>query len=246
MREILNQLERVDINKVVDVTGKQFKNGGRVLSIYSGIIEYVFYDKISDSIRPKNKRSDKAHMNPERSFIEQYNLQDKELFRYEHRIKKTQTVKREVNAILGRDAGTNIVFSDIFTKGILKNMTVKSWRGLIERPENQLALFRSTDKLTLLLHILEEAVTKGTGAHSMNAALTSYGLACAIQDHGAKEVRRGIAGVWNTDHPERLTRRIKDAAVLTKGLPYSDGIAFVDNAVEKYETISFDLLEKIV
>jgi hypothetical protein len=244
MREILNELQRVDINKVFDVTGKQFKNGGRVLSIYSGVIEHVFYDKISDSIRPKNKRSDKGHISPERDFIERHDLQDKELFRYEYRIKKTQTVRREVNEALGRDLLKNVLFKDIFTKGVLKKMTVSAWRGLIERPENQLALFRPTDKLTLFLHILGEAEKGGKGAHSMNAALISYGLSCLIQDHGAKEVRRAVFAIWCKDHPERLTRLIKEAAALTTGLPYSNGISFVDAAVEKYEHINLDIVEK--
>lgn len=244
MREILNELQKVDINKVFDVTGKQFKNGGRVLSIYSGVIEHTFYDKISDSVRPKNKRSDKGHISPERDFIERHNLQDKEIFRYEYRIKKTQTVKREVNIALEREPDKPVLFKDIFAKGILKKMTVGAWRGLIERPENQLALFRPTDKLTLFLHVLSGAEKRGQNAHSMIAALIAYGLACAIQDHGAKEVRRAIFAIWSTDHPERLTRRIEEAAALTTGLPYSNGIAFVDAAVEKYENINLDLVQK--
>jgi len=244
MQGILNELWRMDISKVVDVTCKEFKNGGRVLDLYSGVIEHVFYDKISDSIRPKNKRSDKGHITAERAFIERYSLQNKEIFRYEYRIKKTQTVRREVNAALERSPETPILFKDIFTGNILKKIILKSWRDLTERPENQLALFRAPDKLSLLLCVLAEAEKKGTGAHSMNAALTCYGLACAIQDHGAKEVRRAVFGIWNTDHPERLTRRIKAAAALTEDLPYSNGIAFVDAALEKYELINLGLLEK--
>jgi len=243
MREILNDLERIDINKVYDVTGKKFKNGGRVLNIYSGTIEHVFYDKIEDSIRPKNKRSDKAHIDLERDFTEKHNLRDREIFRYEYRIKKGQTVKREINAALEREPEKAVLFKDIFTKGLLKKLTVTSWRGIIERPENQLALFRITDKLSLFMHVLAEAERKGTGAHSLNTALTSYGLAVVIQDHGAKEVRKAIFSIWNTDHPERLTRRIEQTAALTQGLPYSNGISFVDTAVENYQPITLDLIE---
>ena len=79
--------------------------------------------------------------------------------------------------------------------------------------------------------------------HSMNRALIAYGLACAVQDHGAKEIRRAIAEIWNTDHPERLTKLIGEASVLTSGLPYSNSIAFVDAAVEKHERISLSLIE---
>lgn len=238
MREILDELMRVDINKVVDVSGKQFKNGARVLNIYAGVTERSFYDKISDSIRPKNKRSDKGHIHEERSFIENHNLQGKEVFRYEYRLKRIQTVKREVNAALGREAKTIVAFKDLFSNELFKMVTIKSWRELIERPENQLALFRTVSKLDLFLHILGEAEKRGTHAHSMNTALISYGLACAIQDHGAKETRRAIFAIWNTDHPERVNKRIAAAAELTSGLPYSNAIAFVDAAVEKFELIN--------
>lgn len=244
MREVLNELVRIDITKAVDVTGKEFKHGARVLNIYSGVVDRSFYDKISDSIRPKNKRSDKSYISPERSFIEQYGLQNREVFRYEYRIKKTQTVKREVNIALKRDTKTPIVFNDLFVDGFIKGMVTKSWRDLIERPENQLALFRTTDKLGLFLHILGEAEKKTKKKpHSMNRALIAYGLACAVQDHGAKEIRRAIAEIWNTDHPERLTKLIGEASVLTSGLPYSNSIAFVDAAVEKHERISLSLIE---
>ncbi len=114
MREVLNELKRVDISKAVDVMSTQFKNGGRVLNIYSGTIERSFYDKISDSMRPKNKRSDKSHIDYERAVVEKYNLQDREVFRYEYRLKKMQTIKREINGVLGRDALTLVVFNDLF------------------------------------------------------------------------------------------------------------------------------------
>lgn len=244
MREVLNELEKIDINKVFDVTGKKFKNGSRVLSIYSGVIEHVFYDKISDSLRPKNKRSDKGHINAERDFIEEHGLKGREIFRYEYRLKKTQTVRREVNQALGRDHDKTILFKDVFAKGILKKMTTAAWRSLIDRPENQLALFRPTDKLALLIHIMRQAEKHKGTAHSMNTALISYGLACIIQDHGAKEARRAIFAVWNTNHPERLSRRMQESAVLTAGLPYSNGIAHVDAAIEKCESLDLDLVGK--
>ena len=121
-------------------------------------------------------------------------------------------------------------------------MLLKSWRGLIERPENQLALLGPTDDLALLLHIFAQAKKLGA-VQSMNRALTSYGLARTIRDHGAKETRRAIFSVWNTDHTERLTRKIKAAVELTQGLPYSNTIAYIDRKIEQFEIINLDILE---
>ena len=243
MREIINELAKIDISKAFDVSDKQCKKGSRVLNIYSGTIDWSMYDKISDSLRPKNKRSDKGHISHERTVIERYGLQSQEVFRYEYRIKKTQTVKREINSLLGREYITQVLFEDLFTSGLLKLLVINSWNALIKRPENQLSLFGKIDSLKLFLHILAEAKKRDVKAHSMNNALTAYGLAIAIRDHGAKEARGAILDIWNTDHPERLTKKIKLASELTEGLPYSNNIAFIDTALNKFELITLTSLE---
>ena len=244
MQEALSELKRVDISKVVDITLKEEKNGGRWLHIYSGTIERVFYDKVADAMRPKVKRKDKGRINHERDIIERFGLQNREVFRYEYRVKKAQTVRREVNAALGRAPKTFVAFKDLFAPDLCKTIILKSWRGLIRRPENQLALLGPADDLALLLHIFAEAKKLGGDAHSMNRALISYGLARAIRDHGAKEARRAIFSIWNTDHTERLTRKIEASAELTRGLPYSNTIAYIDSAFERFEHIDLALLEK--
>lgn len=244
MREILVELGRMDISKVVDITETQIKNGGRVLNFWSGTREQCFYDKVSDSLKPKNKRSDKSRIDYEKIFIEQYKLQDREIFRYEYRLKKTQTTRSAINTLLSRKPDTSVVFKDLFTPNLLKNMVLNSWNKLIERPENQLSLFGKIDRLKLLLHILSEAKKRGEKAHSMNNAFISYGIATAILDSGVKQVRGAVYQSWNKDHPERLTKKIKTASDLTNGLPYSNNIAFIDSELKRFELISLTSLQK--
>lgn len=244
MREIINELSRVDISKAFDVADKQDKKGARVLNIYAGTTDWSFYDKISDCLRPKNKRKDKHLIKYEREFIERHNLQDREVFRYEYRIKKNQTIKRDINELLGRDYETRVSFKDLFTPNLLKNLVLNSWQKIIERPENQLSLFGRTEKLSILLHIFSEAKKKGIGAHSMNNAFISYGIATSVQDLGVKEVKGAIFDIWGKEHPERLTNKIKVASELTKGLSASNNIAFIDTALKKFDLISLASLEK--
>lgn len=238
MQEILADLMRTDINKVVDVTRTDFKTGGRVLHIYSSTVERVFYEKIADAMRPKGKRKDKGRIGKERRLIERNRLGGREIFRYEYRIKKGQTVTRDINAALSRDKKAFVALKDLFAPGLCKAMVQKSWRDLVQRPENQLALLGPMNKLGLLSHIISEGSKQPKNAHSMNRVLTSYGLACAIHDHGVKEIRKVVSENWSTDHSERLTRKIEAAAELTAGLPYSRGIAFVDKAIEDYQLLT--------
>ena len=245
MQEILTELKRVDVSKAVDVTYKEFKEGGRTLQIWSGTLEMVFYDKVCDAMRPKVKRKDKGRMARERHIIEEYRLQDREIFRYEYRLKKNQTLKKHVNTALGRPYQTTVLFRDLFESGLCKKLVLSSWHDLIQRPENQLALLGPTDDLALLHHIMEGSKKQST-AHSMNRALISYGLTRAMRDHGAKEVKRAVSDYWNQDHGERLTEKMRTAAALTDGLPFSNSITFIAAQLEKYECITRLYLENVV
>ncbi|MBU6490876.1 hypothetical protein KGQ25_01815 [Patescibacteria group bacterium] len=244
MQEVLTELQRTDISKAIDMTQKEYKYGGRTLHIYSQTVERVFYDKVHDATRPRGKRKDKGAMEREREVIDLYGLQDREIFRYEYRLKKSQGVKQKINVALGRPYLTTVLFKDLFEPALCKTILLQSWHDLIQRPENQLALLGPRDDLALLHHIVQGAHKQST-AHSMNRALTSYGLTRAIRDHGAKEVRKAAAG-WNANHGERLTKKMQVAAALTEGLPYSNGIAFIAAALEQFECITRSTLENVV
>lgn len=245
MQEILAELKRIDISKAVDITQMEYKNGGQVLHAYSLTVSRVFYDKVQDATRTKAKRKDKGRMGHERALIDRYGLGRREIFRYEYRLKKNQTLKSVVNKALGRPYQTPILLKDLFAPSLCKTVVLKSWHDLIERPENQLALIGPTDDLTLLLHLMDGAHKK-SAAHSMNRAFISYGLTLAIRDHGAKEVRRAVSAIWNKDHGERLTNKMKEAAALAAGLPYSNSVAFLEGELERYQLITPSFLETAV
>jgi hypothetical protein len=244
--KILDELFRVDISKAVDIDRKEMKQGGNVLNLWSGTRERVFYEKISDAMRPKNKRTDKEHIDYERQIAERYNLKDRQVFRYEYRLKSTQTVMSKINKALGRKYETPVLFKDLFTPGLFKTMVLESWRDIIQKPENKLALFDTEDDLAFLLHILSKARELGRSAHSQNKALIAYGLAQSIKKHGAKQVRELVDGVWDSDHPERFSKKIASAAELMQGILYTNGIAFIDKAIEEFKLIDLDLLQNMV
>jgi hypothetical protein len=236
LQDILAELQRVDLGKVVDITTKETKNGGRILHIYSGTLELVFYDKVTDALRPKIKRKDKGHMDYERVIIDKYHLQDREIFRFEYRIKKTQTVKREINRALKREPLTAVVFRDLFKPKLGQAVLLKAWQDLVGRPENQLALIGPIDNFKLLKCIIDGVRAQGR-AHSMNKALIAYGLVCIVRDRGAKEFKQLMFSNWNDDHPERLNEKIAKASDLLKGISYSNGMAFVDAELNRFKPI---------
>jgi hypothetical protein len=243
LHHIIKELSLVDITKVIDVTDREIKNGGHVFHLYSGVVGRVFYDKVADCMRPKNKRMDKGYVDQEREIIDEYWLHSTEIFRYEYRLKKTVTVERVINKMLEREPKSYTVFRDIFTAGIQKKMLLQSWHEVVDRAENQLALIGPVDRYQLLEHIVENAKASGY-AHSKNNVLIAYGIANIIHDHGAKLFKRLMQSNWDAEHPERLNKKIAVAAELAKGLPFAGGVAFIDVELHKYELITRQTLDK--
>ena len=246
-RRLLAELARVDIGKAYDTTDDirtKNKNSGQVLHLYAGNREWSFYDKIEDMKRPKNKSEDKLKTEYEKELVELYGLKDTEVFRYEYRLKKTQTIKSELNAALGRPYQTPVLLTDIFSGGLWKSVLLRSWKRITDRPENQLALLGTNSKLDLLIHILKNAWNKDKSGHSQNQALWSYGLATAIKDHSAKTIRKELGRVWSSKSDERLDEKMAVAANLAQGVPFSDGIAHIGKELERFEVINLALLEK--
>ena len=243
-----DDLSRIDVGKAYDTTEetrKKDKNKVEALHLRCGTREWAFYDKVQEMLRPTGKSLEKQKMAYEKELIELYNLRDVEIFRYEYRLNKAQTIKSELNKALNRPYLTPVTFDDLFTDGLWKKVLLSSWKRILDRPENQLALIKSNDELDLLARILKNAKAKDQSAHSQNQALWSYGLALAIRKHGAKTIRGEIGKIWSGKADERLNEKLSIAADLVNGAPLSDGILFISNKMEEFKQITLESLDAL-
>lgn len=243
LRKILSELLKTALGKVEDVTKSQYRNGNETVQLFSGVREYSFYDKIRDMQKTDNKSSDKNNRTKyENNMIEMYNLASLECFRFEYRLKNYFTLKSEINSILERSYDSAVIFSDLFSEKLWKEILLQSWRQLIDRPQNQITLIAcATDDISLLAHILKRAKTNNESAHSQNQALWSYGLALMFKNHGVKMIKDEINKAWSSKCGERLEDKIRTAANLVEGLSYSDEIMYIDRQLELFERIELDL-----
>lgn len=245
---ILAELSRVDLGKAYDTTEdtrRVDKNNSEELHLYCGTREWAFYDKLADLKRPKGKGADRQKTSFEKELLDMYDLGNKEVFRYEYRLKKAQTIRSEINRILGREYVTPILFDELFQEGLWKKILVQSWQKVVQRPENQLALLAFDNKLDLLLHLLKNAKVD-TSAHSQNKALWSYGLTLAIKDHGVKAIRKEVGKVWPGTANERLDEKLAKAAELARGIPLLEGVLHIDAELAKFERVTLDTLPKVL
>ena len=246
IRSILAELSKVDIGKAYDTTDDvrcKDKNNSETLHLRCGTREWSFYDKVEDLKRPKSKSEDKEKTTHEKELIQTCNLEGKEVFRYEYRLNKAQTIRSEINKEFGKPYETSVIFADLFSEGLWKKVLQNSWKKIVTRPENQLALISPNSKLDLFLHILQKAKQNDKSGHSQNQALWSYGLAVAIQDHGVKAVRKELEKIWSNKADERLNKKITTAAALIIDIPPSNGILHIGKGLNDFERITLTSLE---
>lgn len=246
---ILKTLSKVDMGKSYDVSEDKRitnRNNGRSLRLASGVREWSFYDKV-DEMRCRTRRSAVGRQTPyEKNMVEMYGLDGIEVFRCEYRLNKMQTIRSEINALLDRKYETPVTLDCIFSETLWKTILNNAWRKLINRPDNQLALLSTDSKLDLLHHVLRNAKHRDTGAHSQNQALWCYGLAAVLMDHGVKTIRHDFAQIWSDKAGERFEEKIKTAAELVEGIPLSDGIVYITQALERFERVTLDSVRKFV
>jgi hypothetical protein len=219
-------------------------NNGQSLRLACGVREWSFYDKV-DEMRRKTKRGAAGRQTPyEKDMVELYGLDGIEVFRFEYRLNKAQTIRSEVNALLGRPYDTPVTLECLFSETLWKTTLNNAWQKLTNRPDNQLALLSADSKLDLFHHVLRSAQQRDKSGHSQNQALWCYGLAAAIMDHGVKTIRHDFARIWSEKAGERFEEKIRTAAELVEGVPLSDGIVFITQALERFERVTLDTVKQ--
>jgi len=68
MQKILEDLSKSDVGNNKDITRATFTNG-EALHLYLGVRDEVFYDKIRDIQKPKNRSKDKSITEEEKSML---------------------------------------------------------------------------------------------------------------------------------------------------------------------------------
>jgi hypothetical protein len=238
---IIKTLSKLDMGKAYEVSEDNRsteKNSGRSLRLACGVREWSFYDKV-DEMKCKTKRGAAGRQTPyEKNMVEVYDLDGIEVFRLEYRLNKAQTIRSEINALLGRSYDTPVTLDCVFTETLWKTVLSNAWRKLTNRPDNQLALLSTDSKLDLFHHVLRNAQLHDRSGHSQNQALWCYGLAAAIMDHGVKTIRHDFEQIWSNKAGERFEEKIRTAAELVEGIPLSDGIVFITQALERFERVT--------
>jgi len=124
----IKELGKVNVPKRLDITKHRFQNDGQSLQYYASSNSIVFYDKIQDIKKTKNKATDKDQNYIQRSLFEPAQEQKLEILRIETRLAN----RRKLNSLF-QALGFNKdpTFREIFNKTIAQTVIKHYWNELI-------------------------------------------------------------------------------------------------------------------
>lgn len=209
-RDAIIELQKGDLGKSLEVDHREYKNNGEALYFYTPQRNIIFYDKVKDLQKPKNKSTDKEKTNQEKSFISFGLLKGKEILRFEIRLVGQQSVNSFISKAI-KEKVEKINFETVFNEKLCKKVILYSWKDIIDRPENQLAFKLSVSPEDALNALIErERVNKKT-VHSLNRVLMGFGLYQLINKFGAQYLKNKLENVWSEKTcGTRLDSKIKE------------------------------------
>lgn len=257
MVNILRELKKTSLGKNYDMTETthtpdsytktQQKNTSETLQHYCGSKDYAFYDKIKDILNKKGKSVDKEKTPYEKEMVSFYGLENKSVFRYEYRLNKPQTIKSEINSFYSRDYKTQVTLNDLFNEDLWKIILIKSWDRIVKKPENQLVLKFNKEESDIFKQVMIKARNNKADGHSLNSALTSFGLADLAQKYGIKVIKSEFKKIWSERAcGERFDKKIEEANDLLVGLSFSDDINFIDKEIRRFERLTRYKIQNLI
>jgi len=122
----IRELSKVNLNGHLDLSEKDFRNGGQALQLYSNSHSLVFYDKVSDLNKSKNRAIDKDQTGYQQSLFEvvRKNEKNQEILRMEVRLSK----KRKMNEMLIKVGySKNPLFKDVINNDLCQKILNIYW-----------------------------------------------------------------------------------------------------------------------
>ena len=167
----MSVLARADLGKGKRINVRHFDDNGEALYFFASSAQYVFYDKIRETLAAQRKSAEKDEFRPEKNMIKQVERNDlPEILRFEIRFTKQQSVDAFLSGVLERKV-KGVTFEDIFKKDLCQKALLYAWNDIVGRPTNQLAFKHETPIDEIFQTIIKnQDWSKKKSAHTLNSA----------------------------------------------------------------------------
>ena len=132
---IINELQKIDLNKRLDLSRTVFRNNGHALSFHCNSYEVVFYDKLRDIKQAKKseKRAIETDNYPQLNILASEPLPKQfELLRLEVRLNTKKKIKSILDSI---GIEPSLKLSDLFNKEVSKSVVHHFWEKIFAEIE---------------------------------------------------------------------------------------------------------------
>jgi len=234
-RDAIIELQKGDLGKSFDVDHREYKNTGEALYFYTTPRNLIFYDKVKDLQKPKNKSADKEKTGQEKDFIAYGLLKGKEILRFEIRLVGQVSVNRFISKAT-KEKVEKINFETVFNQELCKKVILYSWKDIIGKPANQLAFKLAVSPEDALNALIEREREQKESVHTLNRVLISFGLYQLINKFGIQYVRNKLETVWSEKTcGTRLDKKIRESAISLQDIPNATIISFIDESLQEFE-----------
>ncbi len=131
--QILRQLNSANIQKYMDVSSADFRNGGQILHYHTGARDIVFYDKVADlkQSRKSEKRCVEKDYYSQKDWIKYFEDNKKlSVLRFEIRLNGVKQIKTQL-----KNAGQEkeITFKELFSAEVSQAILMMWWNEIFSR-----------------------------------------------------------------------------------------------------------------
>lgn len=216
---ILCELEKIQLNRNLDLNFTDFRNQGEAVRYFSKAYEFVLYDKVADL----TKSADRAMEKDDRECNMQMTIFDAvrrmgrplEVLRLELRLKSLPKMK----ALFGKyDVGGNFTFEDIFKQRISQMLLRDYWDDIYEA-----LLPVLLQDLTTTQQFVMAAKQRSKSKWKLQRTLAVVAMCAMIREEGYRKTRNRLAKYNCSPRTvDRIYKDIKglDFRILNKAQPF--------------------------
>lgn len=234
-KHIISELQKINLNKLNDLTKTRFMNSGESLQGYSISNSFIFYDKISDLQKDKKRAIDRDQNLHQRSLFNSF--KHEEILRFEVRISQ----KRKLNTLFKQYGfKTNPTFQEIFSLEKAVKVMTEYWNEKIDK--NKYVLFTYSENTESLLKKISIARAKSRP----QTLLSLLGLVSFVKDNkgGLRELRTILTSRITDRAWYSIVKNLKSISKDLESLSELDWYQEVSSQIKSYKPYKTNCYEK--
>lgn len=228
---IISQLEKINLNKQMDLTKVRFMNSGESLQGYANSNSFVFYDKLADLNKDKKRAIDKDQTTYQSNLFDLIKIDraQQEILRFEVRLSSKRKMKSVFRKL--EFEKETYTFKKVFSEKLAVTILKDYWNSKIDN--NKYVLFTMNEPAEKILRKIAVARPKAKAKTLMYLS----GLIYLVKNTqgGLREIRKVISSRINNRTWYRMIADLKLISNDLEGMSELDWYREIAHQIENYK-----------